>query len=84
MAVCARTGMPLSQKVMFQEFGDDLMLLMDTYWNPSNSDKYWDDITSDAMAILMKYQTNDKVTTNFLSTIVASFLNSREEMLAAK
>ena len=70
-----------SQKVMMKEFEQNLFKLWETYWNPTDSDDYWDGLTDDAMSLISKFQTKDAVLNNFLSNIVVAFMNSREELM---
>ena len=77
-----RSKMTASQKVMMQEFNRKFFALQDKYWNPNDSDIYWDNLTEDAMHLIAEFQSQNEAINNFLSNIVVSFLNSREEMMA--
>ncbi len=69
-----------SQKIIIKEFTKRFFDLMEEYWNPeSDSEVYWDSLTDDATALISEFQTNDTELTNYLSTLVVSFLNSREK-----
>ena len=71
-----------AQKTMMREFNQEYFALLEKYWNPNTSDVYWDELTDAAMSLLDRFQTHDRVLSDFISNIVAAFLNSREEMLA--
>lgn len=70
-----------AQKTMMRDFNQKFFALMEKYWNPTDSDEYWDALTDDAMKLIEQFQSSDVVLNNFLSTIVATFLNSREELI---
>lgn len=76
------TKMTSAQKVMMRDFNDQFFALMEKYWNPSDSDAYWDALTDEAMALISKFQTSDGKLNNYIQSIVATFLNSREDVLA--
>lgn len=71
-----------AQKVMLRDFNIQFFNLTENYWNPSDSDAYWDALTDDAMELISKFQTSDAKLNNYIQSIVATFLNSREDMLA--
>lgn len=71
-----------AQKVMLRDFNIQFFDLTEKYWNPSDSDAYWDALTDDAMELISKFQTSDAKLNNYIQSIVATFLNSREDMLA--
>ena len=71
-----------AQKVMLRDFNIQFFNLTEKYWNPSDSDAYWDALTDDAMELISKSQTSDAKLNNYIQSIVATFLNSREDMLA--
>ena len=71
-----------AQKVMLRDFNIQFFNLTEKYWNPSDSDAYWDALTDDAMELISKFQTSDVKLNNYIQSIVATFLNSREDMLA--
>ena len=71
-----------AQKVMLRDFNLQFFNLTEKYWNPSDSDAYWDALTDDAMELISKFQTSDAKLNNYIQSIVATFLNSREDMLA--
>jgi RNAse (barnase) inhibitor barstar len=71
-----------AQKVMLRDFNIQFFNLTEKYWNPSDSDAYWDALTDDAMELISKFQTSDAKLNNYIQSIVATFLNSREDMLA--
>jgi hypothetical protein len=74
------TAMTKAQKTMMRDFGQKMFELWEKYWNPIDSDEYWDSLTDDAMKLIGQFQSKDKVLNNFLSNVVVSFLNSREEL----
>lgn len=76
------TRMNPAQKVMLRDFNIQFFNLTEKYWNPSDSDAYWDALTDDAMELISKFQTSDAKLNNYIQSIVATFLNSREDMLA--
>ena len=69
-----------AKNVMMRDFYADMTKFSEKYWQVSNSESYWDSLTDDATALISKYQTDDMVTNNLITNIVAAFLNSREEM----
>ena len=71
-----------AQKVMLRDFNIQFFNLTEKYWNPSDSDAFWDALTDDAMELISKFQTSDAKLNNYIQSIVATFLNSREDMLA--
>lgn len=71
-----------AQKVILRDFNIQFFNLTEKYWNPSDSDAYWDALTDDAMELISKFQTSDVKLNNYIQSIVATFLNSREDMLA--
>ena len=75
------TRMNPAQKVMLRDFNSQFFNLTEKYWNPSDSDAYWDALTDDAMELINKFQTSDIKLNNYIQSIVATFLNSREDML---
>lgn len=74
-------SMSTSQRVIVRDFQKQFFQLVERYWNPNQSDEYWDSLTEDAMNLLTKFQTKDSSLNTFLSNLVATFLNSREEMM---
>jgi hypothetical protein len=74
--------MSIAQKQMMSEFYNEFFILQEKYWNPLDSDEYWDKLTDEAMLLIGKFQTADMALNNFLSNVVVAFLNSREEMIA--
>lgn len=74
------TSMTPAQKTMMREFDQRFFELLEKYWNPTDSDDYWDKLTEDAMQLIAQFQSSDVVLNNFLSNIVVAFLNSREEL----
>ena len=74
-------AMTKAQRLVMKDFGEKFSELLEKYWNPIDSDDYWDNLTGDAMDLIAEFQSSDKVLNNFLSNMVASFLNSREEAL---
>jgi hypothetical protein len=76
------TKMTPAQKVMMRDFNTKFFELTEKYWNPSDSDAYWDDLTDDAMALINQFQTSDVKLNHYIQSIVATFLNSREDVLA--
>lgn len=76
------TATTIAQKNMMREFNEKFLALMEKYWTPNNSDVYWDNLTADAMELLEQFQTSDSILNEFLSNIVAAFLNSREDIIA--
>ena len=73
--------MSAAQKTMMREFNQKFFKLMEKYWNPTDSDEYWDDLTEDATKLIDYFQSSDLVTNKFLSNVVVAFMNSREDML---
>lgn len=82
MKLNASTSMTTAQKVMMRDFHQQFSRLLEQYWNPNGTDEYWDELTDEAMALLTRFHTSDANLNNFLSNIVAAFLNSREAMIA--
>lgn len=75
-------AMSPAQKVMMRDFNDQFFELTAKYWNPSDSDEYWDALTDDAMELIGKFHTSNTKLNNYIQSIVAAFLNSREDLLA--
>jgi hypothetical protein len=74
-------AMTKAQKTMMNEFHQKLLELWEKYWNPDDSDSYWDDLTDDAMALISQFQTKNPTMNAFISNMVVAFLNSREELI---
>lgn len=77
-----RSKMTASQKIMMQEFNQKFFALQEKYWNPNDSESYWDGLTEDAMRLIAEFQSQNEALNSFLSNSVVVFLNSREEMLS--
>ena len=75
------SAMTKAQRLVVKDFEGKFFKLLEKYWNPVDSDTYWDKLTDDAMALIAEFQSSDRALNNFLSNVVASFLNSREEAL---
>jgi hypothetical protein len=75
-----KTVMSPAQRVMMRDFDKSFFALMEKFWNPDNSDQYWDSLTEDAMNLLARFHTRDMTLNNMFSNMVAAFLNSREDM----
>ena len=73
--------MTLAQKTMMRDFNQKFFELWEKYWNPINSDEYWDELTDAAMDLIRQFQTKDVVVNNLISNLVATFLNSREDAM---
>lgn len=74
--------MTLAQKTMMRDFNQKFFELCEKYWNPIDSDEYWDELTDAAMTLICQFQTKDTVVNNLISNLVAAFLNSREDAMA--
>lgn len=77
-----KSKMTASQKIMMQEFNQKFFALQEQYWNPIDSESYWDNLTEDAMRLIAEFQSQNEALNNFLSNAVVVFLNSREDMLS--
>ena len=77
-----KSKMTASQKIMMQEFNQKFFALQEKYWNPIDSDSYWDNLTEDAMRLIAEFQSQNEALNSFLSNSVVVFLNSREDMLS--
>ena len=75
------SAMTKAQRLVVKDFEGKFFNLLEEYWNPVDSDKYWDKLTDDAMNLIAEFQSSDKALNSFLSNVVVSFLNSREEAL---
>lgn len=73
--------MTVAQKTMMRDFNQKFFELLEKYWNPMNSDEYWDNLTDDAMDLICQFQTKDAVTNSLISNLVSAFLNSREDAM---
>ena len=73
--------MTVAQKTMMRDFNQKFFELWEKYWNPINSDEYWDELTDAAMDLICQFQTKDVVVNNLISNLVATFLNSREDAM---
>ena len=76
------TAMSPAQKVMMRDFNIQFFALTEKYWNPSDDDAYWDALTDEAMELISKFHTSNTKLNNYIQSIVAAFLNSREDLLA--
>jgi hypothetical protein len=76
------TKMKPNQKVVMKDFDQQFFQLLESYWNPNETDEYWDNLTEDAVSLIERFQTKDLVLNNLITTIVMAFLNSREEVLS--
>ena len=76
------TAMSPAQKVMMRDFNIQFFELTEKYWNPSDDDAYWDALTDEAMELIGKFHTSNTKLNNYIQSIVAAFLNSREDLLA--
>lgn len=83
MSVAAdESKMKPNQKVVMKDFDQQFFNLLEKYWNPNETDEYWDSLTGDAVELIEKFHTKDAVLNNLITTIVMAFLNSREEVLS--
>ena len=76
------TKMKPNQKVIMKDFDRQFFQLLESYWNPNETDEYWDNLTGDAVSLIERFQTKDLVFNNLITTVVMAFLNSREEVLS--
>ena len=75
------SAMSKSQKVMMKDFHTKFFALQEKYWNPDETEDYWDHVTEDAMNLLTEFHSSDNSLNHFLSNLIADFLNSREEIV---
>ena len=71
-----------NQKVIMKDFDQQFFHLLESYWNPNETDEYWDSLTSEAVSLIENFHTKDLVLNNLITNIVMAFLNSREEVLS--
>lgn len=77
-----RNGITASQKAMLSEFSEKYLSLMEKYWVPSDSDEYWDSLTSESMSLIQQFQTSDEKQNSFFLETIATFLKSREALVS--
>ena len=75
------SAMTAAQKTMMRDFNQKFFALMEDYWNPTNADGYWDDLTDASVKLLGQFHSSDAALNSFLSNIVVTFLNSREDFV---
>ena len=76
------TKMTPAQKVKMKEFSQRYFDFMEKYWNPSESDEYWDQITDDAMELIENFHSTEESLNDLVQNVVMAFLNSRESILS--
>lgn len=67
---------------MLSEFSEKYLSLMEKYWVPSDSDEYWDSLTSESMSLIQQFQTSDEKQNSFFLETIATFLKSREALVS--
>ena len=67
-----------SQKVFMKSFMDSFLKLQENYYNPADTDTYWDGLVADAMELIANFQTKDERQNNLCQDMVLAFVKSRE------
>jgi hypothetical protein len=71
----------VAQKTMLKDFSSQFLNLMEKFWIPSDSDIYWDELTSESMKLIQNFETTDEKQNSFFLETVATFMKSREALL---
>lgn len=71
----------VAQKTMLKDFSSQFLNLMEKFWIPSDSDEYWDELTSESMKLIQNFETSDEKQNSFFLETVATFMKSREALL---
>ena len=67
-----------TQKVFLKSFMDDFLKLQEEYYNPKDTDTYWDGLVADAMELIARFKTKDERQNSFCQEMVLAFVKSRE------
>jgi hypothetical protein len=67
-----------TQKVFMKSFMDDFLRLQEAYYNPKDTDTYWDGLVADAMELIARFKTKDERQNTFCQDMVLAFVKSRE------
>lgn len=67
-----------SQKVFMKSFMDGFLKLQEEYYNPEDTDTYWDGLVADAMELISKFKTKDERQNTLCQDMVLAFVKSRE------
>ena len=76
-----KSEVTVAQKTMLKDFSSQFLNLMEKFWIPSNSDEYWDELTSESMKLIQNFETSDEKQNSFFLETVATFMKSREALL---
>lgn len=76
-----KSQVTVAQKTMLKDFSSQFLNLMEKFWIPSNSDEYWDELTSESMKLIQNFETSDEKQNSFFLETVATFMKSREALL---
>ena len=76
------TKMTPAQRVKMKEFSQRYFDFMEKYWNPNESDEYWDHITDEAMVLVEDFHSKEESLNSLVQNVVMAFLNSRESILS--
>lgn len=67
-----------TQKVFMKSFMESFLKLQEEYYNPADTDRYWDGLVADAMELIQQFKTKDERQNSFCQEMVLAFVKSRE------
>ena len=67
-----------TQKVFMKSFFESFLKLQEEYYNPEDTDRYWDGLVADAMQLISQYKTKDDRQNALCQDMVLAFVKSRE------
>lgn len=68
-----------SQKVFMKSFLESLLKFQEEYYNPEDTDRYWDGLVADAMNLIDQYKTKDERQNSLCQDMVLAFVKTREQ-----
>ena len=63
-----------SQKVFMKSFLESLLKFQEEYYNPEDTDRYWDGLVADAMNLIDQYKTKDERQNSLCQDMVLAFV----------
>ena len=70
--------MTKTQKVFMKSFMDSFLKLQEAFYNPNDTDLYWDELVAEAMDLISKFKTKDERQNALCQDMVLAFVKSRE------
>lgn len=67
-----------TQKVFMKSFMDDFLKFQENYYNPEDTDTYWDELVAEAMELIARFKTEDERQNILCQDMVLAFVKSRE------